>query len=322
MYLYIVIVFLFLFMYVSINYLNIQNLKALYRNLPYITTVNKNFKYILLWTPSESVPFMYLGRGQEAFVRESCRHVNCYVTDDENLLEDITSFDVVAFYGPSLFQMNLLLPFNRSAHQKYAFVSIESPHYYPMYEDLYNGYFNWTWTYKLDSDTRWGYLITRNAEGHIIGPNKVMHWMKTADMDPVSNELMTILKGKSKAAAWFVSNCRTYSKRENFAGVLQVELMKYGLKIDIYGKCGLLHCDRDAEDSCDKLVEKDYYFYLALENAISEDYVTEKVLHGLQHSAIPIVYGGANYTRLVYVLYVNYTRLVYLCLCILCVRCD
>lgn len=177
----------------------------------------------------------------------------------------------------------------RSNHQKYVFASIESPHYYPISDNSLDGYFNWTWTYKLDSDLRWGYITIRNAEGDIIGPNKIMHWMKRENMEPVSNELMAILVGKTKAAAWFVSNCDTISKRELFVSQLQMELKHYGLKIDIYGKCRLFHCDRSNQRLCDKLVEKHYFFYLALENAFSEDYVTEKIVHGLQNSAIPIV---------------------------------
>ncbi|XP_026326219.1 alpha-(1,3)-fucosyltransferase C-like isoform X2 [Hyposmocoma kahamanoa] len=36
---------------------------------------------------------------------------------------------------------------------------------------------------------------------------------------------------------------------------------------------------------------------MAYENSIIEDYVTEKVLYGYENFAVPIVYGGANYSR-------------------------
>lgn len=258
-----------------------------------------NLKYILQWTSSKTVPFVYMGKGQEGFIKRSCKYTNCYVTDDDNYLEGITKFDVVVFGAPEVLYMNAAtLPEKRSPHQKYAFATIESPQYYSVRDNILDEYFNWTWTFKLDSDTRWGYIIIRDTEGHIIGPNKDMHWIKTEDMKPVPKELLSILKGKSEAAAWFVSNCFSKSNREQLAEDLQSELIKYGLKIDVFGDCGKLKCPRTNEEMCDRLVEKHYYFYLAFENSLSEDYVTEKILRGLQYSAIPIVYGGANYTRL------------------------
>lgn len=283
----------------SIPIENLIDVPAAYVELNnHSTKEEPKLKYILQWTSSKGVPFVYMGKGQEEFIKKSCKHNNCYVSDNENYLGDITKFDVVAFNGPEIVYMSdTMLPQKRSPHQKYAFASIESSHYYPIYDESFDGYFNWTWTFKLDSDTRWGYLIIRNTEGNIIGPNKVMNWMKTEDMKPVPNELLSIFKGKSKAAAWFVSNCISKSSRELVVEDLVAALKKYNLQVDIYGDCGNLKCPRTNEELCDKLIEKHYYFYLAFENSFSEDYVTEKILRGLQYSAIPIVYGGANYTR-------------------------
>nr|XP_037877580.1 alpha-(1,3)-fucosyltransferase C-like [Bombyx mori] len=124
-----------------------------------------------------------------------------------------------------------------------------------------------------------------------------MHWMKIEDMEPVSEDFKIQLKSKSKAAAWFVSNCYTRSKREDFANELQVELKKHNLELDIYGRCGNLKCSRDTEEACDEMIREKYYFYLSFENSFGEDYVTEKLLHALEFDAVPVVYGGANYTR-------------------------
>lgn len=255
-------------------------------------------KYILQWTSSKNIPFAYMGKGQEEFIKKSCKYTNCYVTDNKNYLGDITKFDVVAFHGPQVVYMSeTTLPKKRSPHQKYAFVSIESSHYYPIYDNSFDKYFNWTWTFKLDSDAMWGYLIIRNTEGNIIGPNKVMQWMKIEDMKPVPNYLLSMFQRKTRAAAWFVSNCITKSQRELVVKALVTALKKYSLQVDVYGNCGVLKCPKNNEELCNKLIEKNYFFYLAFENSFAEDYVTEKILRGLQYSAIPIVYGGANYTR-------------------------
>lgn len=277
----------------EINFRKIEN-----NNTNQKVNIKTNLKYILQWTRSSNSPFVYMGKGQKVFIENGCKYTNCFVTSDANYLGDITKFDVVAFNGPDIrFMKRSTLPQKRSPQQKYVFGSIESSHYYPICDSIFNGYFNWTWTFKLGSDAKWGYIVARNEEGNIIGPKKEMRWMKTEDMKPVPNELLSVFKGKSKAAAWFVSNCYSKSKRETLVKSLQAELDKYDLKIDIYGTCGKFRCDQSNEEKCEKLIEDNYFFYLAFENSFDEDYVTEKILHGLQYSAIPIVYGGANYTR-------------------------
>ncbi|XP_068631944.1 alpha-(1,3)-fucosyltransferase C-like [Battus philenor] len=264
------------------------------------TTVSSELemKYILRWTSSKNVPFVYMGEGRNGFIERNCTYTNCYVTGDRSYLGEYDKFDVIAFAGPEVIRMNQHnLPTKRSPHQKFVFATIESADNYPVCSNKFDGFFNWTWTYKLQSEAKWGYIVIRDKENKIIGPKTIMHWPKLQEMDPVKDEFKTKLETKSKAAAWFVSNCYSRSGRERFVKELQEHLKKYDLNVDIYGQCGPLKCGRDKEDECNKLIEKDYYFYLSFENSFSEDYVTEKLLHALKHDAIPIVYGGANYTR-------------------------
>lgn len=69
--------------------------------------------------------------------------------------------------------------------------------------------------------------------------------------------------------------------------------------MDVYGKCGKLHCDIANTEECYDFVEKDYFFYLSFENTLCKDYVTEKLFLLMQRYVIPIVYGGADYTKFV-----------------------
>ncbi|XP_063540080.1 uncharacterized protein LOC134749106 [Cydia strobilella] len=175
---------------------------------------------------------------------------------------------------------------------------MESPQNFPVYDTHLNGYFNWTWTFKLDSDLRWGYFTVYNLAGQIVGPKKEMHWQ---EMDPIDDETEARLSSKSVAAAWFASNCNTISEREAFAKALKRKLQRRGLLLHVYGACGHRRhrhgvCSR-GNPECDKVLEKKYYFYLAFENSLSEDYVTEKVLTALNHYTVPVVFGGANYSR-------------------------
>lgn len=254
--------------------------------------------YILQWTDALTNPFQAMEEGQSAFINRNCSFKNCIVTNDTEYLNDITDFDVVAFNAVDLHRnYSHPLPTKRSAKQKYVLVSRESSVYYPIPE-IYDNYFNWSWTYRLDSDVYFGYVAIRDSHGKVIGPKKEMHWININAMKPTSKYIKRKLRNKHIAAAWFVSNCEARNKRLTIAENLKHELKKYGQTLDIYGSCGDKTCPVDGlEETCLALIESDYYFYLAFENSFDEDYVTEKLLIPLQHFAVPVVFGGANYTR-------------------------
>jgi len=64
--------------------------------------------------------------------------------------------------------------------------------------------------------------------------------------------------------------------------------MQLSLKVDVYGSCGK-PCPRN--QSCFDKVYGQYKFYLALENSLCQDYVTEKLFLSLAAGAIPVVMG-------------------------------
>ncbi|CAH0701098.1 unnamed protein product [Spodoptera exigua] len=200
--------------------------------------------------------------------------------------------------GPKFVQKGVQsLPAQRKPHQKYIFTSMESAAYYPICNQKLLNFFNWTWTYKLNSDLNYAYFSVWNKNGSVIGPKEEMHWMKVEDMAPVNDTLKEILSGKTIAAAWFVSNCGAPSGRNKIAKQLQIELQTHGLRLDIYGSCGTMKCPKSSMDECMLKLRSDYYFYLSFENSFSDDYVTEKLLNALDNYAVPVVFGGANYTR-------------------------
>ena len=55
-----------------------------------------------------------------------------------------------------------------------------------------------------------------------------------------------------------------------------VSLQKH-LQVDVYGKCGPLSCD-----DCHLMLHRHYKFYLAFENSLCKDYVTEKLFKTTQ----------------------------------------
>lgn len=267
------------------------------------TTTKDALIYILVYSNAKYNQTARLGqeKGQDYFIKNKCRFQNCFLTVNRSYFNDIREFDVILFNVITLKDWDLTHPTARSENQLYIFVSDEPQAIYPI-PSHYNGFFNLTWTYKLNSDAFFRYIIIKNKRGEIIGPKVNMHWMDMNDMEPTGEEIKMKLQNKTKAGAWFVSNCETPNQREIYVTKLNQELLKYTLKIDLYGHCAGLKCSHD-DRKCPKMIESEYYFYLAFENSMFEDYVTEKLLRAIENYAVPIVYGGANYSR-----YVKYLK--------------
>lgn len=129
-----------------------------------------------------------------------------------------------------------------------------------------SGVFNWTINYRKDSDivAPYGRKIPKKANES-----------KEVEIKFGNLTLDEWITGKEAVAIIVVSNCKTESKRE----VLVEELKKAGLPVQIYGECGKEICGRHAlncEDFWEDDVSKIYKFYLAFENSICTDYITEK----------------------------------------------
>lgn len=192
---------------------------------------NENdIKYILLWTRRkcyECAPFYYMTEGSELFSRRYCPKQNCYITENRTLLGDYTNFDAILFNGRPILRMkNDTFPTDRSPHQWYVFVQLESSDRFPVCDSKFDNYFNGTMTYRLDSDHPWPYVEIALKNGTIAGPRIDMDWSNYEDTHPISEELREKIRNKRKAAAWFVSNCGTRSGRERFVKNLQKELIK------------------------------------------------------------------------------------------------
>lgn len=255
--------------------------------------------YILLWENRNMPPFMHMKSRRRLFTSMNCESQNCYITDDKGFFNDMTDYDAILFNSIDIKDGYSSLPELRSDSQIYVFVSTESPPMYPMYEYL-NLFFNYTWTHRMDSDITYPYFVAKTRSGKVVAPKKEVHWMNLTEMKPASQMVKARLKQKKIAAAWFVTNCLAISNRYNYVRNLREALTNYDLDIDIYGVCGSHYCPGGRMDECLAKIESDYYFYLSFENSLSEDYVTEKLMIALDHYAIPIVYGGANYTRFVH----------------------
>jgi len=58
----------------------------------------------------------------------------------------------------------------------------------------------------------------------------------------------------------------------------------------VIGECGNIKCPRSDTSGCQKKAERDYKFYLSLENSLCAEYVTEKFFGPMHYNIIPIVF--------------------------------
>ncbi|XP_016970672.2 alpha-(1,3)-fucosyltransferase C [Drosophila rhopaloa] len=220
-----------------------------------------------------------------------CPVYQCEVTNQHDFLP-MELYDAIVFHAAEMFPLLRPLPSQRSPHQAYVFALMESPGETKHRLDDEEGFYNLTMTYRLDSDVVWPYGQLLDIETDaVVAPSASPYWRKP----PASfndSVVWDLWSGKTKMAAWFVSHCETLSKREILA-----ERLQEFLPVDIYGKCGTLSCDR-GDPRCDEMLDTDYLFYLAFENSLCDDYVTEKLFDALRRNIVPVVFGGADYSRI------------------------
>ncbi|KAM7433127.1 Alpha 1,3 fucosyltransferase 7 [Porites harrisoni] len=177
---------------------------------------------------------------------------------------------------PSVDHLRTLLK-NRPTSQRWVYALWESPNATPNPAPL-NGLFNSTWTYRSDSDfwSPYGSYEELSEEEKL---NKVRN-------------MPDYSQGKTELVAWMVGNCGAQPR------MAFVQNLKKYIKVDVFGRCsGKFGQQR----GCGNLTAclKTFKFYLAFENALCEDYITEKYWGRLgDMNVIPVVMGGANYSKL------------------------
>jgi len=145
--------------------------------------------------------------------------------------------------------------------------------------------FNWTMNYRIDSDSPFTYFeyfgVTTEEKAKVI-PN------------------VNYAAGKTNLVTWSVSHCSSTSMRDQV-----VQKLTEFLPISINGKCAHLFPKRVKLSSCGKRHSlscarfyKSTKFYLAFENGMCEDYITEKYAEKpLENCMIPIVFGPQEYYK-------------------------
>ncbi|XP_062139124.1 alpha-(1,3)-fucosyltransferase C [Drosophila sulfurigaster albostrigata] len=233
--------------------------------------------------------------GPDDFRHElGCEVYQCELSNRHDYLPTLAEYDAIVYHVAQPFPLLQSLPTQRHPHQTYVFALMEPPGETKHRLSDEHNFYNLTMSYRLDSDIVWPYAYMMDVEtGARVAPTLQPHWRQVPALGSHGNdsEVLELWPQKLKMAAWFVSHCETLSKREELAAALQQHI-----DVDIYGKCGTLSCAR-GDPHCEEMLDTDYMFYLAFENSLCVDYVTEKLYSAMQRRIVPVVFGGANYTR-------------------------
>ena len=114
-----------------------------------------NIKSILLWNAPDRKETSTFGRGRQPFVQHGCEYNRCEIVISpwERPLE---LYDAVIFNLNDFFWLKELPPLRlRRPGQRYVFLTQESPAAIQDYDvAFFMEEYNWTMTYRLDSDIR------------------------------------------------------------------------------------------------------------------------------------------------------------------------
>lgn len=238
-------------------------------------------KRVLIYTPVFGV-FPWPGIRTNSYFSDGngklCEVSNCVFTFDK---KDLEKSDAVIFHSrdiPSIEHMRKISLNKNRMKQRWIYYSHENP--YLVHHDVkaYNDIFNWTMTYRYDSD--------------IFIPYRYYRQLTTEEQMRVVPDVNYAV-GKDKLVAWSVSNCGRIRDK------IVSKLLKY-IKISISGKCAKMfnqknECIRGSRQC--ELNFRRFKFYLAFENSMCLDYITEKYWYNpFEHNMVPVVL-GSNYDK-------------------------
>ncbi|XP_012221877.2 alpha-(1,3)-fucosyltransferase 10 [Linepithema humile] len=235
-----------------------------------------NTPVILWWTP--------FGNNNQV---KTCGSAKCYFTYNR-AFKNNTRLKSILFYG-SDFRIHDL-PNWRSNAISWGLLHEESPRNNPIlvHEKALN-LFNYSSTFSRFSDVPLTLLDLPGLEeliatSYYVPTKEKSVFMHTENLAPV---------------LYIQSDCDTASDRDHYV----IELMKH-IRIDSYGACvnNAQFDDRFKNNYLDILNNREflsfvakYKFTIAFENAVCDDYVTEKLWRPLVVGSVPIYYGSPSF---------------------------
>ncbi|CEF69118.1 Alpha-(1,3)-fucosyltransferase C [Strongyloides ratti] len=206
----------------------------------------------------------------------NCEPINCEFTYDKKLF---SMSDAVVFHFADIIPNDI--PTRAFPSQKFVYFSLEAP-FSTEFRFAPKNFFNWIMSYNNKSDITFEY-------GSKWIKNNSTHMKLNYTYDEI------ILKKLYKGIIGYISNCNSNSVREKY-----IEKLKQYIQVNVYGNCQVnpitnVTCNV-TDYECEKEFINSYYFFFALENAICNNYITEKYWKRFTFDSIPIVIKRKIYT--------------------------
>ncbi|UYV79482.1 FUT11, partial [Cordylochernes scorpioides] len=231
---------------------------------------------IIWWTPNL---FPHIESGE---VEINCKIGTC-ITSNNRTLQNDPRTSAFIFYGTEMDVEDMPIP--REKNHRWALLHEESPmNNYILSHNLGLRLFNYTSTFSRRSD----YPLTTQ---YIPSINYLI------ERKPVELKIKNELRKKGFAPVLYIqSNCNVASDRDRYI----IELSKY-IQIDSYGECLQnktlpKHLSTSENFNSTEFLDyiSQYKFHLAFENAICDDYISEKLFRALHVGSIPIYRGSPS----------------------------
>ncbi|CAF1066920.1 unnamed protein product [Didymodactylos carnosus] len=246
-------------------------------------TNNTTKKLILLWTPTFYGDAFQLNNLNSIYKQRICPYSQCEITLNRSQL---CLSSAVVFHLRDTFLNDLPPTRKRFQEQRYVLMNYEPPYFSPKIVARMNSFFNWTMTYRRDSDILLDYVNWRNRSS--LSQTTKTHY----------------LNDRPSRILWIASNCISDSRREDY-----IRRLSKIVPTTILGKCrhslpflSSSSCNGLSFIDCLKAFSRNHTYYFAFENSFCLDYVTEKYQLQIHlKSMIPIIYDikqHNNYNRL------------------------
>jgi alpha-1,3-fucosyltransferase len=303
--------------------------KAVKNNNSNNTKKERIIKYILYYNSYWGKDDFQFGIGRKPFVDYQCPETRCFAQPatipTQHRVANNSQYDAVLIsahaqdfhFGERLKDIKSW----RKPHQRFVFVNMESQAYNIQNLEAMRSFFNWTMTFKWNSDIPrpYGWFQPNEsvsesssaAAPHFASrpptewkPYNEQEFLSTTLANHRDDERFHALARRPGKVAWIVSHCATESLREEY-----VSKLRQYIPVDQFGTCGpttrgggpTSTCDIKYSitepDNCTRYVEQNYKFYLAFENQLCNDYVTEKFFRRMENMIV-ITLGQANYTAI------------------------
>lgn len=236
---------------------------------------------VILWWHSDLFPHV---ENDDGYVELKCpNEVSCLTTPNRQALKEDTRLVSIMLYGTDFRAYEAPLP--RLRNHLWALVHEESPlNNHMLCHDEIASLFNFSSTFKRHSD----FPITTQ---HFPS----LEFLTSRKPVPLS-EKNKLRKEGLAPVVYLQSHCDVPSDRDRYVK----ELMKH-IDVDSYGAClnnkdlenRTLWSTETMHDPMLYDVLAKYKFNLAFENALCEDYITEKLVRALHVGSVP-VYRGAK----------------------------